>query len=219
MVVETVRDIITDALLDLESATLGQTLQGGSAAHAMRVLSRMLKAWQNEHSAPFHLYASQTVTLTTASSYTMDPARPIKITNVNFKFNSIETPLTEMTRDEYDNLPNKAVTGRPTMFYYDRQRAGSGSLLYVWPALASATTEELIITYEREHYDMDDLNETIDVPSEWAEAVTKGLAWRLIGTYGREARKQQIPYEAKAALDAALGAGVDGTSVYWRADA
>jgi hypothetical protein len=44
------------------------------------------------------------------------------------------------------------------------------------------------------------------------------LAARLLPTYGKlnTSAAQAIRADAASALDRALGAGVDGTSVYWR---
>ena len=161
---QTVRDIITDALLDLEVGSIGDEADATLAAHAVRVLNRVMKAWQLDDAAPSFLKASQSLPLTTAASYTLSPERPIRILSARFKRSGTEIPMIRLTRDDYDNLPVKTTTGTPTQFYYDRQK--EDALFYVWPVLATAAGETVEITYEREFKDVE-INDNIDLPGEW----------------------------------------------------
>ena len=169
----TVQDICTDALLDIHVVALDGTAEAHEMQIAVRYLNRMLKSWQGEIE---FLEASQTLTLTTAASYTLSPVRPAKIINARLKSNGTETPMISMSRTEYDELPVKASTGIPTQFFYDKQ--SEAALFYVWPVLASASGETVEITYEREFEDLQ-VGDTIDLPAEWYEAVVLSLADRL----------------------------------------
>lgn len=144
---QTVRDIVTDALLDIEVGAIGQAANATLSAHAVRVLNRIMKAWQLDDAAPSFLKSSQTLTLTTAASYSLLPERPIRILSARLKRAGIEIPMIRLTRDEYDSLPVKATTGIPTQYYYDRQK--EDALFYVWPVLSVAAGETVEITYER----------------------------------------------------------------------
>jgi len=210
---ETVRDLITDALLDLEAATMGQAVGATEAEHGRRALQRMLKAWQLEHGTPFHLVAEQTVTASTTGAYTLFPVRPLRILSARVVTGGVEIPMIELTRDEYDSLPNKAATGIPTQFYYDKQKVLA--VFRVWPLFSSVSSETFKITYERETDDIASIDDIIDVPPEWYDAVVKNLASRLRHAYGKGKRKADIVAEAYRALNDALGSGVDGQSVYW----
>ncbi len=211
---QTVRDIVDDALLDLEVGSIGITSGADVVAHAVRALNRVMKSWQLDDASPSFLKASQTLTLTTAASYSLNPERPIRILSARFKRNGIEIPMIRLTRDEYDNLPVKTTTGLPTQFYYDRQK--EDALFYVWPVLASASGETVEITYEREFEDVD-INDTIDLPGEWWDVAVLQVASRLVHAHGSEAAKQSIPMRAEIALNKALGAAMDGESVYFSA--
>lgn len=209
---QTVRDIVTDALLDLEVVSIGEALPADLAAHAVRVLNRVMKSWQLRDDAPAFLKASQTLALTTAASYTLNPARPIRILSARFKRNGQEIPMIPLSRDEYDELPIKTTTGTPTQFYYDRQK--EAALFYVWPVLATANGETVQITYEREFEDVE-INDTIDLPGEWWDVAVLQLASRLAHAYGSEAAKQTVMMRAEQALNIALGAAAAGESVIW----
>ena len=209
---QTVLDIVTDALLDLEVGAIGQEAEAILSAHAVRTLNRVMKAWQLDDAAPSFLRASQTLTLTTAASYTLAPERPVRILSARLKRSGVETPMIRLTRDEYDSLPVKTTTGIPTQFYYDRQK--EDALLYVWPVLSVAAGETVEITYEREFEDVA-IGDNIDLPGEWWDVAVLQLASRLVHAHGSEAAKQSVPMRAEMMLNKALGAAVDGESVYW----
>jgi hypothetical protein len=175
-----VRDVVTAALNKLNVVAVGEDAEAEYAEHAMRALNRMLKAWQNR-GCNIWATASLSVTLTTAGSYIMSPVRPLRILNMSLARNGIETPMTAMTRFEYDQLPQKNSTGLPVSYYYDRQR--ENARLYVWPVLSVVDGETLSCTYERETDDITSLNQTLDLPGEYYDAAVYGLAARIADDY------------------------------------
>lgn len=177
----TVRDIVTAAMRRAGITAVGEEMDAADAQYVMDELNRMLKAWQ---AADYlSLVASQSVTLTTAASYTLDPVRPIRIHSVRLKRSGSETPMWDMTRSEYDELPRKDTQGTPTSYYYDRQR--EAAVLYIWPVLSAAAGETLEITYERELVDVTSLSDVIDLPAEWYDATVSNLAYRAALDYDR----------------------------------
>jgi len=179
----TTRDLIEDALRKIGVVAFDEPMTADQTASALRAWNRLLKSWQNRG---YNLWAktTQTLTLTTAASYALNPARPMRILGARLVRNGIETPMLSMTRQEYDDMPVKASTGLPTRFYYDKQR--EAALFYVWPVLAVAGGETIRITYEREAEDQTDANAVPDIPGEWWEAAVYGLAARLADDYTRD---------------------------------
>lgn len=209
---ETIREIVTDALLDIGVGVIGGAPESEDMAIGIRHLNRLMKSWQGLGYMQF-LHARQTITLTTAASYTMSPVRPLKILTANLKRGGIETPMFEMMRSEYDELPQKTSTGLPTQFYYDKQK--EAALFYVWPVLSTAAGETIEITYEREFEDIADENDTIDIPAEFYDAVVKNLAARLALPYEiKEPTASMLKMDSRDALDTALASDAEG-SVYW----
>lgn len=200
------RQIIADAFRKLGVVAEDEDMTADQVDTGKRALNRMLKAFQN-YGVNLWTNATQTVTLTTAASYTMSPVRPVRINTVNFDNGSTETPMQELTREEYRTLPVKDVTGTPTCFYYDRQR--EAALIYIWPLLASAAGETLIVDYEREIEDVD-LDAAIDVPGEWFDAAVYGLAARLADDYGADAAGK-VMARAERELELALAADREGS--------
>lgn len=178
---KTVNDIVTYALRKASVTAWGETPATEDATAAMAELDLMLKGWQNKG---FNLWTKTggSLALTTAASYTLSPVRPLRILSARLKRSGTETPMYEMSRQEYDDLPNKASTGLPTQFYYDRQR--EAAKMYIWPVLTTVAGETIEYTYERELEDIVSLNDVIDVPGEWWDAVVHNLAVRMVETLG-----------------------------------
>lgn len=196
---KTNRDIVTEALRKASVLGWGENATPADAAAALSELNLMLKAWQN---MGYNLWTTTygNLTLTTAESYTLDPERPLQIISARFREspNSSELIMQEMTREEYDDLPLKSATGTPTTFYYDRQR--ENAKLYIWPILASASGQTINYTYSREIEDAVDLDDEIDVPAEWWEAVIYNLAVRILETVPITNKPQTIFLRAEQTL-------------------
>lgn len=206
--VETVRDIVQDALLDIGAATMGQAPYAEEMAHGVRHLNRLMKTWADLGYLQ-SLVTSQSVTLIAATAaHTLSPVRPTRIINARYTDTSgTQIPMMEMTRQEYDALPVKTSTGIPTSYYYDKQK--ESAVLYVWPLKATVTTETIEVTYEREFEDISDEDDTIDLPAEGYDAAVSNLASRLSHTYGSAEKKQFIHIRAKNALDKWLAADTE----------
>lgn len=213
---ETVRSLVTSALRKIGVVAMDRDPTAAEIQIGLEQLDRMLKAWQNKR---YNLWtvASQTLTLTTAASYDLNPVRPLRIYSARFNNGSIEIPMVPLTRQEYDDLPVKTTTGTPTQFYYDKQR--EAAKFYVWPVLASASGQTVEITYEREIEDQTDLDAVPDVPGEWYDAVVYNLGVRLMDDFEIEAstQSQRVMMMAKETLDDALGSDVE-ESVFFAGD-
>lgn len=204
--VQTTRQIVTAALRKLGVTPTTQGVEGEDFVQGLFELNLMLKSWQNI-GLDVWLKASQSLTLTTAASYTLDPERPMNILSARLKRNGIEIPMQQLTRDEYDNLPQKTTTGLPTSFHYDRQR--ENARFYVWPVLASASGETVEITYTREVEDVRTGAETLDIPVEWYEAIVYSLADRLADTYAID--RPKVTQRAEQLVSLALAHDREGS--------
>lgn len=174
-VTKTVREICTAAMRKIGVVANDASATAADMQTAKDGLDRMLKHWQN-YGFQLWAVADQTVALTTSAAHTMSPVRPVQVLSVRYNDGSTESPMGRMTRDEYDTLPDKDATGRPSSWYYDRQR--EDARLYVWPVMASVGIETLEVTYQREIEDAD-LDDAVDVPGEMYNAVVYALASEL----------------------------------------
>ncbi len=173
--------IIKDALIYIGAGAPGESPDPDSYEYAERTLNRMIKAWQSKGYNLFRTKEGSITLVANQQSYTMGGTapdfaeRPLRIESVRFKDSSgTETPIvTEMSREEYFELPNKDSSGTTTNFYYDPQYPQG--VLYVWPVLSSATTETLEFTYQRPFEDFDSNADEPDFPQEWFRALVSNL--------------------------------------------
>jgi len=122
--------------------------------------------------------------------YAHDPAaqidRPTRVFLASRKLYSatgddgVEIPMTLFSREEYQSLPNKTVQAMPVQAYYDPQH--TAGKLYIWPTSDNAR-EKIVLTVDRPINIMVSDLDTYDLPAEWLECITYGLAERLWPEY------------------------------------
>ena len=177
------RQIITEAFQTAKIIAAGETPSGDEMDDGERKLNLLLKTWSAKEHLWIRTEGSQALTASTAS-YAITGAR--RMLSVRRRTSSIDTPMNELAREEYYDLPTKSATGVPVSWYFDPQRATR--TLYVWPTAttAIATSTVLHFTYLRVIEDIDDLANDADVPQEWFEALIYSLAARLAFAYGSD---------------------------------
>lgn len=211
---ETYRELITDALLDIGAATLGQSPDAEAMAHGLRHANRLLKSWSGaERLQCFTEEISLSLVNATVSYSGVTLSRPIDIMNIRYRdTNDIDLPMIKMTRSEYDELPQKDSAGIPTTWYYDKTK--ESPTLFVWPVKATVTTEEFLITAYRESTDIADEDDTVDLPVEGYDALVLSIAERLAPTYGSEQRKMTIKMDAREARDEFFASDNEGVVLF-----
>jgi hypothetical protein len=89
-----------------------------------------------------------------------------------------EIPLGQLNRDGYVNQSNQVFPGRPASYYY--QRDLPEPIVRIWPAPFSAAEQaQLILWRHRQIMDTNNLQQEIEVPQRWLEAIVNGLAARV----------------------------------------
>lgn len=190
-------------------------------------LNMMVKAFQID-GMPLWAIKSYSIDLTLSSaSYrigngeTVDTPKPLKIIQA-FNHNTstnIDIPMRILTRDEYNRLGNKTITGNPIQIYYDPQNSYGD--LYVFPtADANAVSyNQIKIFYQRPFEDFDASTDEPDFPQEWYEAVTWGLAYRLAAEYQMPIlHRQSLKKDADEFRALALSFGTEEGSLFVRPD-
>jgi len=111
--------------------------------------------------------------------------RPLSIIECNRKdTDGHEVTVEFLTRNEYDELSNKASPGTPVNFHYDPTL--NNGTFYVWPTpdTAAASEYSIDIIYNSPIEDVDASTDDFDFPQEWFEAALYGLAYRLAPAHG-----------------------------------
>ena len=89
-----------------------------------------------------------------------------------------EIPLGQLNRDSYVNQSNKIFPGRPSNYYF--QRDLPEPVVYLWPAPFSAAEQaQLILWRHRQIMDTENLQQEVEMPDRWQEAIINGLAARM----------------------------------------
>jgi len=87
-------------------------------------------------------------------------------------------PLGILSRDNYVNQSNLVFSGRPSSFYY--QRNLPQPVVNLWPAPnAASEAYQLVLWRHRQIMDTDTLQQEIEIPNRWLEAIINGLASRV----------------------------------------
>jgi hypothetical protein len=92
-----------------------------------------------------------------------------------------EIPLGQLNRDDYVNQSNKVFPGRPSNYWY--QRDLPQPVMHLWPAPFSAAEQaQLIVWRQRQIMDTANLQQEVEVPQRWLEAICARLAAKVAET-------------------------------------
>ena len=89
-----------------------------------------------------------------------------------------EIPFGVLNRDSYVAQSNQIFAGRPTTYWF--QRDINQPILHLWPAPnLAAEVAQLIIWRHRQIMDVGTLQQELDIPQRWYEAIVSQLAFKL----------------------------------------
>jgi len=184
----------------LQEGQSPSSTQTTDAAQALNILLKNFstKGWLQ------HLYVWVTIPLTVGQvSYTLGTGgagtpinRPMRIARGFIRNPSgYDTPLIQLSRQEYDVTTPKAVPGIPNSFYYDATVGATSTTvdagtLYTWPVV-NETDYEIYLTVERQIQDVNSSSQQFDLPQEWFLPLKWQLASEIGPEYGVTERQQQ----------------------------
>lgn len=217
----TANEIVEKAFHRLGKASEGEALSTRMVSDGMSSLNLLLKSKLGTSDRLFlRTETSQALTADDAD-YVLSPM-PLRVLSVRRRdTDDRDTPMQELSRQEYFDLPNKTSSPSiPVSWYFDPQT--TTGTLYVWPApdTNAASDWSLRITTHRRIEDMDSASDALDMPQEWLDPVIWMLADDLETEYpvndARLAQKiEGKAIEAKQVLDYW---DTEGTSVYMQPD-
>lgn len=174
--------LIEAAFEKLGIGTEGEALTADMYTRGNRALNLLVKTW----SAVPHLWIKTEGSITLVAgqaAYSLPDAKRVLSVRRRITVGEIDTPMNQLAREDYFNLPNKSTQSTPVSWYFDPQQASQ--TLYIWPTAAAAVVaaQSLKYTYLRTMQDMSASNDDLDMPQDWLEAVVYNLAKRLMPTY------------------------------------
>lgn len=99
----------------------------------------------------------------------------LNIQEIYFNNNVTDTVVSSISRNEYLQLPQKNVTGRPSVYYFDRTITPSIS---VWPT-PSSMYNAIEYSYKKMMQDVGLYTNTLEIPSRFYPALVMGLSFKL----------------------------------------
>lgn len=138
-------------------------------------------------------------------AYTSPIVRPLNIPRARMLqfYNASETPMTNLSRQEYMDLPNKLAPGVPTQWFYTPMRQQGE--LYLWPTAQNGTVA-IRFTWYRPLQTFLTVADTADFPQEWVGPLTWLLAQEIMIEWATPAPvRAEIRAEAQARLEIVKG--------------
>lgn len=220
-------NIIKGALRILGVISQGQTPDATQTTDAAEALNQIVKAWASE-GIPLWIIKKQSVTLSSSvGTYliglgqTVNIARPTRIYQamLNNTTNGVDTPLTPLSQEEYQNLSQKTITGTPSQYYYEPLR--NTGTLYLWPKpdTTTAANYTVQIVYQSPMADFDAAGDEPDLPQEGIRALKWALASELTFEFGYPSKdRNELFQRAEFHKQEFLGSIQEEASLFFKAD-
>lgn len=147
---------------------------GYDAKSARRSLNIMFSEWANRG---INLWTVKlgTQTLTSGDSdYSLDSSIA-DILEVVVRRSGTDFEVDRISRSEYQNIPNKTTTGRPSQFYFNRQTT---PVINLWPTPENST-DQLRYYYVQRIEDADTMVNDVDAPFRFLPCMAAGLAYYI----------------------------------------
>ena len=156
----------------------GEQTLGHEPASARRSINLMLNDWQNRG---ILLWSTDTTTVTVASDTTTydlaSSALDALIVTYQPNTSSAETKLERKSFEEYNIIPNKYATGRPTQYTVKRNLANPTIHLYPVPDNSTGLLQVELI---RQVQDVNkSFEQNADAPVRFLPCLTAGLAYNM----------------------------------------
>lgn len=175
----TARDIVSTSLQIIGICPAGDEPNADDAALAMLQMNFMFKTMQADGCNLWRRTEAMVTIPIGTKTVTLDP-RCIDVMEARLQLAAtFERSLGRWEWGEYVTMPNKLASGDPTIFVLDKQR--TEVTMTVWPVPYVA--RDVNYTYARVIDDVTDLDQDIDLPQEWTEAVYYCLADRLLDAF------------------------------------
>lgn len=166
---------------------------------ARRSMRFMLAHWATRSFSEFRVEQVQVPTVDGQAAYTLD-GQYLDILQAALRRNGVDTPVTNVSRADYLDIPEKTTGGRVDRYFVDKAR--DALVVTVWPVPDNAT-DLLLLDVVRKPEDHDWAAQNPDVPFLMQEAFVAGLAARVCEKFGPPELENGLFVKAEAALKTA----------------
>jgi hypothetical protein len=164
---------------------------------ARRSINALITAWQNVAAMLPYVHSLATVALTQGISSPTLPTDCYDVLEMAFRRDGVDVPLTAMARDEYIEIPNKTVQGRPSRYWVEKLSTGPVAHLWLVP---DRSTDVLMVNYLRLATDIKaaDMSAAPDIARRWLDALFDELAVRMYQKFGAQIKQDRNGKEYSA---------------------
>ena len=151
-----------------------QARTGYDLRTARRSLNLMFAEWTNRGVNLWTVKSGEVNLVSGTATYSLE-ADVSDLLEVAVRRNSTDFEVNRISRGEYQVIPNKATTGRPSSFYLDRQIVPQVTL---WPTPENST-DVLRYYYVQRIQDADSATDDVDAPFRFLPCMVSGLAYYI----------------------------------------
>ena len=199
----TALQLIEDAFAQANLAETGQDLSAEDAALGLRTLNRLMGKWSNLRLF-FPVLAEYSVPMTGAASYTIGPTggvvglRPLKVNSATATdAGGMEYPVKILTREQWDAISVKSVTGGPPSCIWYSADTTNGRV-YAYPVSTGYTLkldcQALLTSFAS-------TATAFTLPDGYESALGLTLADSMAAAYGK-----QLPQDTRRRMAGAVSA-------------
>lgn len=189
----TCRDIVTDALRELNVLAAGEVATADEADSGLLALNRLVDQWAAERLAIFTNTRTTFTIVAGTSTYTVgvggnaNVAFPVFVEHVNYLDTSpnpdIEYQMQPLTNDAYSRIPIKDLSSpRPTSYYWNPTFPLGALILWPVPSLSTLTG---VLYAPQQIAEFAGLTTLISLPPGYRRFMVKNLALELAPSYER----------------------------------
>tara|TARA_R100001082_G_scaffold85839_1_gene52442 strand:- start:755 stop:1435 length:681 start_codon:yes stop_codon:yes gene_type:complete len=156
----------------------GEQTLGHEPKSARRSINLMLNDWQNRGILLWSIFTTAVTVDTSVTSYALaDSVNDALIVTYRASAAGTDTQLTRITFEEYNVLPEKSQTGRPTQYAVKRDLSNPTIFLYPIP---NNNVGVLNVEAIRQVQDVNkSFNQNADAPARFLPCLTAGLAYYM----------------------------------------
>ena len=166
-----VDDIIDQAMRPIG----GDYISGTEASDNRRLLNLILIQLHNKD-IPLNKIDTITQNLVASTQeYTLDTSIN-DVLSLTLELDGTETPLTRYSVKEFNDIPTKSTTGRPTLYCTERGR--TGLTLKLWP-IPNDSDYDLELLVSKKIEDVTAAYQRLDLPSRYLPLIIKWLSYEI----------------------------------------
>lgn len=152
-----------------------QELNAGHMRTARRSLNLIMINWANKCMLPFAMDMQSFTAVDGQATYSLPADTVDVLPDVSLRRDGNDTPITRISRQDYENIPDKDTEARPDRCFIHRLAT---PVMYLWP-VPENSTDTIRYWRVRRLEDVTGSTETVDVSFRWLPALVSELAVAL----------------------------------------